>query len=67
MIDQLIDATSGFETLSFMDAFFGYNQIHIAEEDQKKNEIHHRLRPILLQSHTLRPQKYRYNLSKSSE
>ena len=25
--DQLIDATSGFHVISFMDAFSGYNQI----------------------------------------
>ena len=36
MIDRLVDATFGFETLSFMDAFFEYNQIHTAEEDQEK-------------------------------
>ena len=33
-IDQLIDATSGHELLSFMDAFAGYNQIKMAEEDR---------------------------------
>nr|XP_017245509.1 PREDICTED: uncharacterized protein LOC108217176 [Daucus carota subsp. sativus] len=33
-IDQLIDATSGHELLSFMDAFSGYNQIKMAPEDQ---------------------------------
>ena len=26
-IDQLVDATDGHQLLSFMDAFFGYNQI----------------------------------------
>ena len=35
MIDRLIDATFGFRILSFMDAFFGYNQIHMAKEDQE--------------------------------
>ena len=33
-IDQLIDATSGHELLSFMDAFAGYNQIKMASEDK---------------------------------
>lgn len=33
-IDQLIDFTAGNELLSFMDAFSGYNQIKLAEEDQ---------------------------------
>ena len=32
-IDQMIDATVGFERLSFLDAYFGYNQIFLAEED----------------------------------
>ena len=26
-VDQLVDATVGHELLTFMDAFFGYNQI----------------------------------------
>ena len=35
-IDQLVDATSGHELLTFMDAFFGYNQIRMAPEDKEK-------------------------------
>ena len=35
-IDQLVDATSGFNLMSFMDAFSNYNQICIAEEDEEK-------------------------------
>ncbi|XP_075518298.1 uncharacterized protein LOC142552407 [Primulina tabacum] len=35
-IDQLVDSTSGFELLSFMDAYKGYNQIPMAREDQDK-------------------------------
>ena len=35
-IDQLVDATSGFRLMSFMDAFLGYNQIQMAEEDEEK-------------------------------
>ncbi|XP_077242504.1 uncharacterized protein LOC143883019 [Tasmannia lanceolata] len=35
-IDQLIDATSGHELLSFMDAFSGYNQIRMYDEDIPK-------------------------------
>nr|XP_009792472.1 PREDICTED: uncharacterized protein LOC104239524 [Nicotiana sylvestris] len=35
-IDQLIDATAGHELLSFLDAYSGYNQILIEEEDQEK-------------------------------
>ena len=35
-IDQLVDSTAGHELLTFMDAFSGYNQILMAEEDQEK-------------------------------
>ena len=35
-IDQLVDATSGHELLTVMDAFSGYNQIRMAPEDEEK-------------------------------
>ncbi|XP_073317233.1 uncharacterized protein [Primulina huaijiensis] len=35
-IDQLVDSTSGYELLSFMDAYKGYHQISLAESDQDK-------------------------------
>jgi len=35
-IDQLVDSTTSHELLTFMDAFSGYNQIRINEEDQEK-------------------------------
>ena len=35
-IDQLVDSTSAHKLLSFMDAFSGYNQILMDEEDQEK-------------------------------
>ncbi|KAH9314760.1 hypothetical protein KI387_023387, partial [Taxus chinensis] len=35
-IDVIIDATTGFELLSLMDGFSGYNQIKISEQDQAK-------------------------------
>ena len=35
-IDQLVDATSGHELLTFMVAFSSYNQIRMAPEDKKK-------------------------------
>jgi len=38
-IDVLIDNTAGYETLSFMDGFSGYNQIKLAEEDQEKTSF----------------------------
>lgn len=38
-IDQLVDSTAGHEVLSFMDGFFGYNQILMAEFDQEKTSF----------------------------
>ena len=35
-IDQLVNSTAGHELLTFMDAFSGYNQILMKEEDQEK-------------------------------
>ena len=35
-IDQIVDSTAGHKLLTFMDAFSGYNQIKMAEEDQEK-------------------------------
>uniref|UniRef100_A0A2N9G172 Integrase catalytic domain-containing protein n=1 Tax=Fagus sylvatica TaxID=28930 RepID=A0A2N9G172_FAGSY len=35
-IDQLVNSTAGHKLLSFMDAFSGYNQIRMEEEDQEK-------------------------------
>ena len=35
-IDKLVDNSSGYKLLSFMDAYSGYNQIPMAEEDKKK-------------------------------
>ena len=36
MIDWLIDVTSSFKIMFFMDAFSSYNQIQMAKEDQEK-------------------------------
>ncbi|KAM2064856.1 hypothetical protein ACFX16_028201 [Malus domestica] len=35
IIEIMMDATTGHEALSFMDGFFGYNQIRIALEDEE--------------------------------
>ena len=35
-IDQLVDATTGHELLSFMDAYSGYNQIRMCSDDEDK-------------------------------
>ena len=34
--DMLIDSAFGYEILSFLDGYSGYNQIYIAEEDVSK-------------------------------
>jgi hypothetical protein len=33
-IDQIVDSTSGCETLSFLDAYSGYHRIKMKESDQ---------------------------------
>ncbi|KAK0584847.1 hypothetical protein LWI29_019655 [Acer saccharum] len=38
-IDQLVDSTAGNKTLSFMDAFSGYNQITMHPSDQEKTSF----------------------------
>src|SRR3954465_3046072 len=35
-IDQIIDSTAGSESLCFLDAYSGYNQIKMAVEDEEK-------------------------------
>ena len=35
-IDQLVDCTAGHKLLTFMDAFSGYNEVKMLEEDQEK-------------------------------
>lgn len=35
MTELLIDATTGYETMSFMDGYSGYNQIRMAPEDEE--------------------------------
>ena len=34
-IDQIIDSTAGCDFLSFLDAYSGYNQIRMKEEDEE--------------------------------
>ena len=38
-IDTLVDSTTKHELLSFIDAFLGYNQIKMKEEDQEKTSF----------------------------
>ena len=48
-IDTLVDSTARHELLSFMDAFSGYNQIRMKEEDQEKTSFVTSLGTFLLQ------------------
>ena len=36
IVDMLVDSASGHNILSFLDRYFGYNQIYIAEDDVLK-------------------------------
>ena len=38
-IDTLVDSMARHELLSFMDAFLGYNQIKMSEEDQERTSF----------------------------
>ena len=38
-IDVLVDNTTGHKIFSFMDGFFGYNQIRMVEEDMEKTSF----------------------------
>ena len=56
-IDQIVDATMGHKLLTFMDAYFGYNQIPMYPLDSKKttfithNGIHcHNVIPFSLKN-----------------
>ena len=46
-IDLLVDSTSGHQLLTFMEAFFGYNQIKL-DVQPREDFICHKLRPLLL-------------------
>ena len=38
-IDQIVDSASGCELLSFLDAYSGFHQIHMAREDEEKTSF----------------------------
>ena len=38
-IDQLVDSTAGHKLMTFMDAFSGYNQIVMDEDNQEKTSF----------------------------
>ena len=62
-IDQIIDATAGSELPCFLDAYSGYHQIKLKEEDQEKTSFYHTLWSFSLQNNVLRPQERRGNIS----
>ena len=51
-IDQLVDSTAGYQLLSFINAFSGYNQIKMDETDQEKKSF-------ITNQRQLRSQKFR--------
>jgi hypothetical protein len=62
-IDQIIDSTAGCARLSFLDVYFGYNQIKLKKEDEEKTAFITPYDVFLLSSHALRSKKCRSNLS----
>ena len=61
-IDQLVDSMAGHKLLTFMDAFLGYNQMKMAEEDQEKITFVTKLRALLLQGNAFWTEEHRSNL-----
>lgn len=56
-IDQLMDATSGCELTSFLDAYYGYHKIFMAKEDEGKTTFFTLAGYLLLRTNALRSQK----------
>ena len=56
-IDQVVDSTSGCETLCFLDAYSGYHQITKKEYDQLMMSFHHPVRIVLLRHNAIRSKK----------
>ena len=48
-IDSLVDATSGHELLTFMDAFSGYNQISMFPQTKRKHPLSQIGEPIVIE------------------
>ena len=65
-IDTLVDSTARHELLSFMDAFSGYNQIKMKEEDQE-NLFCNQPGTFLLQGDAIRTQEREGYISKVNE
>lgn len=62
-IDQLVDATTGNNMMSFTDAYSGYNHVKMAPKD----EGNYRRRDLLLKSCAFRPKKRWSNISISDD
>ena len=66
-IYQLVNSTTGHKLLSFMDAFSGYNQILMDEDDQEKSSFVTSQGVVPLQSYTLWTKERRSHLPKIGE
>ncbi|GKE26195.1 reverse transcriptase domain-containing protein [Tanacetum coccineum] len=62
-IDWKVESLCGYPFKCFLDAYKGYHQIKMAEEDEEKNSIHHKPRDILLHKDVVRPKECWGNLS----
>ena len=38
-VDQIVDSTSGYDLLSFLDAYSGYHQFFMSKEDEEKTSF----------------------------
>ena len=66
-IDQIIDALTGHDMLSFLDAFFGYHQIPMYSLETEKTYFITPSRALLLQRNALRVKECRSHLSTISD
>ncbi|GJS14117.1 reverse transcriptase domain-containing protein [Tanacetum coccineum] len=62
-IDWKVESLCGYPFKCFLDAYKGYHQIKMAEEDKEKNSIHHEPMDILLHKDAVRPKECWGNLS----
>ncbi|KAL6134759.1 hypothetical protein ACLB2K_066987 [Fragaria x ananassa] len=65
--ELLVDATTGYDALSFMDGFSSYNQIKMAPKDEKLTAFRTPKGVFFLHGNSIRLEKCRCNLSKSND
>ncbi|GKF46411.1 hypothetical protein Tco_0136213 [Tanacetum coccineum] len=65
-IDWKVESLYGFPFKCFLDAYKGYHQIQMAEEDEEKDRVHYKSRHFLLHKNAFRSKERWCNLSAAS-